>query len=152
VELDRIASHTHSDDQRVYRSPQEIAELKDRDPLELYATSLVQSGQLSIEGLGELRSETTEVVDEAYRIAEGEAAPHPESAIAHVLGPLNPSGHDVPFPIEGADLTMVGALNLCLRQALDRIPETILFGEDIEDPKGGACGNRLSTDLRIAVR
>lgn len=140
IELDRLASHTHSDDQRLYRAPHEIAQLRARDPVELYISSLVENRQLSVEGLAELRRETAEVADEAYRVAEGEPGPSPASATTELMGPANPSGHDVPFHLGGADLTMVGAMNLCLGQALDRIPNTILFGEDIEDPKGGVFG------------
>jgi 2-oxoisovalerate dehydrogenase E1 component len=35
---------------------------------------------------------------------------------------------------------MAGALNVCLREALDRIPGAMIFGEDVEDPKGGVFG------------
>lgn len=140
IELDRIGSHTHSDDQRVYRSPEEIARLKTRDPVELYATSLIEASTLTASSLTELHNETARTVDEAYRIAETEPGPHPASAVTEVLAPFDPAGVDIPFCIDGMHVTMVAALNFCLDQALERIPNTILFGEDIEDPKGGVFG------------
>jgi len=152
VELDRIASHTHSDDQRVYRSPEELAQVKRRDPVELYAQTLIQTDQLSPQTLADLRRETAEVADEAYRLAETEPGPSPASATTEVLGPSNPAGHDVPFQLLGPNLTMVGAMNLCLGQALERIPSTILFGEDVEDPKGGVFGFTKGLSTRYPGR
>jgi len=140
IELDRIGSHTHSDDHRVYRSTDEIAQLQARDPVESYAKAVGASAQISEVALAGLRREASEVVDEAYRIAENEPGPDPTSATTEVFGPSNCAGYDVPFQIEGSDVTMVSALNTCLGEALDRIPKTILFGEDIEDPKGGVFG------------
>lgn len=140
IELDRISSHTHSDDQRIYRSIEEIEEAKARDPVELYAKELVANSEISSSMLVQLKRETTEVADEAYRMAEKEPGPHPISATGEVFGPSNPAGYDVPFRIDGPDVTMVSALNVCLGEALERVPNTILFGEDIEDPKGGVFG------------
>ena len=41
----------------------------------------------------------------------------------------------MPFQLGDSSVTMVSAFNVCLREALDRIPNTILFGEDIEDQR-----------------
>ncbi len=46
VELDRLTSHTNSDDHRIYRSAAEIALMKERDPVTSYAASLIASGAL----------------------------------------------------------------------------------------------------------
>jgi len=152
IELDRIGSHTHSDDQRVYRSPEEIAQSKTRDPVELYVKALIDNSCLTASSLTELRNEAARTVEEAYRVAETEPGPHPASATLELLGPSNPVGHDVPFHVEGPQVTMVAAMNHCLGQALERFPNTILFGEDIEDPKGGVFGFTKGLSARYPGR
>ena len=47
AKLDRICSHTCSDDQRVYRSPEDLAEMKQRDPVETYSQRLIAAGELT---------------------------------------------------------------------------------------------------------
>jgi 2-oxoisovalerate dehydrogenase E1 component len=152
VELDRLASHTHSDDQRVYRSADDIAQLKSRDPVELYAKSVLEREHISQVELDDLRRETSEVVDEAYRVAENDPAPDPASASTHLFGPAIPAGVAAPFQLGGRSVTMVNALNSCLREALDRIPNVVLFGEDIEDPKGGVFGFTKGLSTRYPSR
>lgn len=152
VELDRLASHTHSDDQRVYRSTDQIAQLKVRDPVELYAKSALEEKDISPAELDDLRRETSEIVDEAYRVAENDPAPDPASATTHLFGPSDRAGVAAPFQLGGSGVTMVSALNGCLREALDRIPNVILFGEDIEDPKGGVFGFTKGLSTRYPSR
>jgi 2-oxoisovalerate dehydrogenase E1 component len=152
VELDRLASHTHSDDQRVYRSTDQIAQLKVRDPVELYAKSALEGKDISPAELDDLRRETSEIVDEAYRVAENDPAPDPGSATTHLFGPSDRVGVAAPFQLGGSGVTMVSALNGCLREALDRIPNVILFGEDIEDPKGGVFGFTKGLSTRYPSR
>ena len=140
MELDRLASHTHSDDHRTYRPANEIANLQSRDPVEVYAQSLIASGEVTEAEIQTLRQEVAVIVDEAYLAAESEPEPDVTSPEKNVFGPLNARGHALPFSLGRTGSTMIGALNLCLREALDRLPTTILFGEDIEDPKGGVFG------------
>ena len=152
VEVDRLASHTHSDDQRVYRSAEEISAARERDPVELYIRELVDKGSISSAEVDDLRHETSEVVEQAYRLAEKEPVPEPASARTKLFGPSERTGSAIPFELGGAGVTMVSALNVCLREALDRIPRTILFGEDIEDPKGGVFGFTKGLSSRHPTR
>jgi 2-oxoisovalerate dehydrogenase E1 component len=140
MELDRLASHTHSDDHRAYRSASEIANLQSRDPVEVYAQLVVSRHEVTDTEVQIMRHEVEVIVDDAYLEAENESGPELVSAEKSVLGPCNPDGYALPFTLGQTGSTMVGALNLCLREALDRLPTTILFGEDIEDPKGGVFG------------
>jgi 2-oxoisovalerate dehydrogenase E1 component len=140
IELDRLASHTHSDDHRAYRSATELAALRSRDPVEVYAQTLIARGEVTNDEVQALRLEVGDLIDEAYLEAEKESGPDLGSAETHIFGPSTPTGYAMPFALGPSGSTMVGALNLCLREALDRLPTTILFGEDIEDPKGGVFG------------
>jgi 2-oxoisovalerate dehydrogenase E1 component len=152
VELDRHASHTHSDDQRAYRTSDEISKLKERDPVDLFANALLKKQVLTPAEFTNLQREVAEVVEQAYTLAENEPSPEPKTAISHLFGPASRAGVPLPFELGGSRVTMVGALNICLREALDRIPNTILFGEDIEDPKGGVFGFTKGLSSRYPKR
>ncbi len=140
VELDRMTSHTNSDDHRIYRSAAEIALMKARDPVTTYATSLVDSGALDTAQVRELQNEAAAEADAAYAAAENEPAPAAHSANTKLFGPFEPDGYLPPFALQDTANTMAGALNTTLREALARIPNTVIFGEDVEDPKGGVFG------------
>ncbi len=152
VELDRLTSHTNSDDHRIYRTADEIALMKARDPVVRYADSLVASGALDASHVRALRDDATAEADAAYAAAEIEPAPAPSSANTKLFGPFEPKGYMPPFRLEDAANTMAGALNSTLREALARIPNTIVFGEDVEDPKGGVFGFTKGLSTRFPGR
>lgn len=133
-ELDRLDSHTTSDDHRVYRPAEELDSL--RDPLELFAGRLVDLGELS----------TADLADE-WASARAAVADAMASAIAEGSADIASLGKDLfsgttsagPRPRGGSE-TIVSAVNSALRRGLEEYPEMIVFGEDIEDPKGGVFG------------
>ena len=152
VELDRMTSHTNSDDHRIYRSAAEIALMKERDPVTSYAASLIASGALDEAQVRALRDEATMEADAAYAAAEIEPAPAAASANTRLFGPCDPGGYVPPFELEESANTMAGALNSTLREVLSRIPNAVLLGEDVEDPKGGVFGFTKGLSTRYPGR
>src|SRR5437667_8524855 len=47
VTMERLASHTSSDDQRLYRSADELAEIEKRDPVKCWQDQLIKEGVIS---------------------------------------------------------------------------------------------------------
>lgn len=134
-EVDRLCSHTSSDDHRTYRNPQEISEMMERDPIRMLAERLVESGELTWDAWESTREAIDRRVDEDYRIAALAADPDPARVMDHVWGE-NPEA-EAP-PLEGnRSWRMVDAVNSVFRRALDTDERVVMFGEDIEDPKGG---------------
>ena len=152
VELDRLTSHTNSDDHRIYRSKAEIALMKERDPVTSYAASLIASGALDETQVRALQDEATMEADAAYAAAEIEPAPAAASANTKLFGLCDPGGHVPPFELEDSANTMAGALNSTLREVLSRIPNAVLLGEDVEDPKGGVFGFTKGLSTRYPGR
>ncbi len=152
VELDRLTSHTNSDDHRIYRSAAEIAQMKTRDPVTSYAASLVASGALDEAQVRTLQDEATVEADAAYAAAEVEPAPAAHSANTKLFGPFDSAGYLPPFALEDSANTMAGALNSTLREVLARIPNAVLLGEDVEDPKGGVFGFTKGLSTRFPGR
>lgn len=140
VELDRMTSHTNSDDHRVYRSAEDIAAMRARDPVERYAATLVSDGVLAPAALASLRAETEREADEAFARAEVEPAPDAATAAGDLYGPASRDGVALPFGLTERENTIAAAFRRTLGEALDRVPGAIVYGEDVEDPKGGVFG------------
>ena len=143
AKLDRICSHTCSDDQRVYRTPEEIADMQSRDPIETYSKLLIEAGELTLGDWEKIKKDIDLQVDREYIAAEDETDPQPEALMDHLMAEAPAA--KMP-PLEGGqDWRMVDALNTVFRQRLKTDPDTIFFGEDIESPKGGVFG--MTSDL-----
>jgi 2-oxoisovalerate dehydrogenase E1 component len=137
ADIDRLASHTSSDDHRVYRPLDEIAEMETRDPIKLLATQLIREGLLDEVKFEALVDRIKDQVDRDYQKAELEADPDASKVTESMFG--EPAAANLP-PIQPGRQTMVSAVNNTLRKALESDPKVICFGEDIEDPKGGVFG------------
>ncbi len=149
-ELDRLSSHTSSDDHRVYRSAEEIAAMLQRDPIPWMAQRLIAEGLLTPDQWARWQEEIARQVEDDYERAERAADVEPERVLDHLYGVPQPS---LPPPIQPsqtpAPITMVQAINDTFRAALAADDRVIMMGEDIEDPKGGVFGmtKGLSTEF-----
>ncbi len=143
ADVDRLCSHTSSDDHRVYRPQDEIDAMAQRDPIEVLSRELIDAGELSSDEWEQIKSEINERVDREYLEAESEVDPTPQDLMIELFGEL-PDPEEP--PIEGGrKLRIVDSLNQIFREGLKRNRQYIMFGEDIEAPKGGVFG--LTADL-----
>lgn len=143
AELDRLCSHTSSDDHRVYRPQDEIDAMADRDPILVLSRELIESGELTEQEWEETKTEINASVDEEYIAAESETDPTPADLMTHMLA--EPSALEAP-PIEGGKKwRIVDAINHVFKHGLKTEESFVFFGEDIEAPKGGVFG--LTADL-----
>lgn len=136
-DIDRLSSHTSSDDHRVYRDAADLEAMVKRDPITLLRDELFQSGALTMEQFDAFQEEIAKQVDEDYKRAEGAEDPTADDLMLHCWGDDLPAEKP---PIETGPQTMVEAINKTFRKALADDPSVIFFGEDIEDPKGGVFG------------
>lgn len=137
VDLDRLSSHTSSDDHRVYRDLDEIAAMADRDPIKLLKDELIAAGQLTEADFAKMLEEIVAEVDADYLKAEQQPDPLASEVYAHNWGEERPAEKP---PIEPGAMTMVDSIGKTLKKGLENDPRYIFFGEDIEDPKGGVFG------------
>jgi 2-oxoisovalerate dehydrogenase E1 component alpha subunit len=72
----RLTPHSSDDDDRTYRSREEVEEFKQRDPLHAFRAVLLERKTLTPEEDAALEARAKEQVDDAVRA--GEAAPYPE--------------------------------------------------------------------------
>ena len=137
-EIDRICDHTSSDDQRVYRSEEELAEMLKHDPIDLLSADLIEEGELTEDEWQQIKQDIVEQVDREYLAAQELEDPRAEEVLDHLFGPL-PAPE--PPPIEGGKKwRIVDALNATFQHGLETDDRYVFFGQDIEDPKGGVFG------------
>ncbi|MFN6303917.1 MAG: thiamine pyrophosphate-dependent enzyme [Planctomycetota bacterium] len=142
-EVDRLCSHTSSDDHRVYRPPVEISEMMERDPINTVAEELIEAGELTWDAWEEIRHQIDQQVDQEYREAELEPDPKASELMDHLFG-AEPKASEPPME-SGRKWRMVDAVNEVFREGLKTDRRYVFFGEDIEDPKGGVF--RLTAGL-----
>ncbi len=142
-EVDRLCSHTSSDDHRVYRPPAEISMMMERDPINTVVEEMVEAGELTFEGWEEIRHQIEEQVDREYIEAEQTPDPRADELMLHMYG-AEPSPQRAPLE-GGRKWRMVDAVNTIFKAGLAQDRSFVFFGEDIEDPKGGVF--RLTADL-----
>lgn len=134
ADLDRLSSHTSSDDHRVYRDQAEIDAMAARDPIVLLRDELIAAGELTMDRFEAMQEEIIAEVDAVYMAAERAEDPKAEEVEAHCWGTPDVAAKP---PIEAGSMTMVDAINKTFDAALQENQDIIFFGEDIEDPKGG---------------
>lgn len=136
-DLDRLSSHTSSDDQRIYRTKEDLAEMADRDPIRLLTEELFESGALTEKQWSDIQDEIVREVDAAYLKAEKQADPEPSDTMTFAM---SEAPEALAPPMNHGRRTMVSAVNHVFKKGLEADPHFIFFGEDIEDPKGGVFG------------
>lgn len=81
----RLVPHTSDDDDRRYRSREEVEEWSRKDPLVRFPVWLQENGIADQHRLDELQEKAAREVDEATDEAEKAPTPSPESAVQHVF-------------------------------------------------------------------
>ncbi|MGD8397873.1 MAG: thiamine pyrophosphate-dependent dehydrogenase E1 component subunit alpha [Anaerolineae bacterium] len=81
----RLVPHTSDDDDRRYRAREEVAEWKERDPIQLLKARLIEAGTWDEEQDQALREEVFAQVSGAQKAAEAAPDPEPQDALRHVF-------------------------------------------------------------------
>jgi len=146
VRLERLSSHTSSDDHTLYRSKEDLAALAQADPIEVLKRRMIAAGELTDAEFTRLEAETREKVRAEYAAAEAAEDPRPDELLVETAGPLPELGEELFKP---GNYRMGDLINRTLRAGLDADPARMIFGEDVEDPKGGVfrLTQKLSTDF-----
>ncbi|MEO7723977.1 MAG: thiamine pyrophosphate-dependent enzyme [Chthoniobacterales bacterium] len=146
VKMERLSSHTSSDDHKLYRTVEEIEKLAEGDPLTKYKEQLIAEGVITADDYAQLDQGIKERIRQEFLAAEKEEDPTADELRLQVTGPL-PELDDEVLP---AGKYRIGdVVNLTLRAGLAKNPGRIIFGEDVEDPKGGVfrLTQKLSTEF-----
>jgi len=133
----RHYAHTSEDDDK-YRPVAEIEMWRKRDPIANLRQYLIESRLLDQDEEVAIDTEAVETVSAAVKVAE--AAPDPTDPMAYVYA--RPIENVVPVEavaaaVPGEEMNMVTAINKALHEIMAAFPQTLMFGQDVADPKGG---------------
>ena len=101
----RFYPHTSDDDDRTYRSREEVDEAKRNDSLIVFASYLKEQGIIDDEGLEQMRTEVKQGVDADADAAWNAPDPEPESAMQHVFGTAPSADEEVTLQTTGGEAT-----------------------------------------------
>jgi len=132
----RPYSHSMSDDEKLYRCPEERADEARRDPTVTFGQWLIDEGILTPAGLEALKQDVLRECMEAEDAAVAAPAPTPDSWSFGIYSPdVDPTSAAFdtdPWPSEG-EKSMVDLINACVRDEMRRDPRIVVFGEDVAD-------------------
>ncbi|MCK6474836.1 MAG: thiamine pyrophosphate-dependent enzyme [Planctomycetes bacterium] len=160
AEVERMGSHSSSDDQRIYRTEEELEAIKAKDPVKRYSAQLIAEKVVTEKDIAAIEAKAKSEIEAA--IAAARAAPDPDPARVRNSA-FAPLPEDLPRQEQGlpahlakrsGGLTMAQCIARVLDQEMVRNPRMYLFGEDIEDPKGDVFSTTkgLSTKYGDRVR
>ncbi|MBJ7603176.1 MAG: tungsten formylmethanofuran dehydrogenase [Candidatus Dormibacteraeota bacterium] len=134
--VDRLGAHSSEDDQRRYRTQEELEKLASNDCLSRFRTKLVEQGILSEKQVQEYEDDVKEEVTQATRQGLDSPDAKPEDALTNVYAPSVPEATDPAPDAETEEVNMVQALRDALAWEMEHDERVVVLGEDV-GPKGG---------------
>jgi 2-oxoisovalerate dehydrogenase E1 component len=140
AKVTRPYAHSLSDDQKKYRTSEELEDELHHDPILGMEHALVKAGALTPAEADAIRKEAKELVAEAARQALDAPRPDPREITRHVYAP--PVVTDVPPepPAPPADAPLVSfgdAIRRALHEEMAADERIRVFGEDVADADPG---------------
>jgi 2-oxoisovalerate dehydrogenase E1 component len=132
----RPYSHSLSDDEKLYKAPEEREEEARRDPISKMALRLVRDGILDQKQIENLEAEVDEEIRAAADQALAAEQPATDSILTNVYSPeIDPTSaaFETEQQLQGAPKTMVEMVALTLSDEMARDERIIVFGEDVAD-------------------
>ena len=144
--MERLSSHTSSDDQKLYRTADELKKCEECDPLRKWKERLIAEGLITESDYTKLDNEIKERIRREFSDAEKEQDPSADELFLEVTGKFPQLDDEILPP---GKYRVGDTVNKTLRLALERDKRRVIFGEDIEDPKGGVfrLTQKLSTEF-----
>ena len=138
----RPYSHSLSDDERLYKTPDERKAEALRDPLTRMRAFLIGEKLATDSDLNEVAASVDREIAEATEAALKAAKPAIETAGDFVFSPdVDPTSaqFETTAQPEGKPDTMVAAINRTLKDEMAKNPRIVVFGEDVADASKAAA-------------
>jgi len=135
----RPYSHSMSDDQRMYRTAEEIEEEAAKDPVERYPRWLIEHGLANEEQLEAIRREVDAEIEEATERALHAALPEAtrEHAALHVFSeevdPTSDAFSTEPSFEDQTPINFIDCVNRVIDDEMAADPRIVVFGQDVAD-------------------
>ena len=132
----RLLPHSSSDDQRKYRTEDDLSQDQKRDPLLILKNQSLEKKFILQKEFEKIDSLVKEQVDSDVLWAETQSYPDEETALNHIYSTDAPIIESVVKPIRD-NIVIVDAINHALKEEMLQNNKMVIFGQDIADPKGG---------------
>jgi 2-oxoisovalerate dehydrogenase E1 component len=129
IDTRRMGPHSKGDD---LRDPEEMAAIRARDPLVAMGRTLSDETRVAIEARNAAFIDTVREAADASPEALYDEAPE------HIFDRASGASERPSYPDVPAGASVRLALNTAMDHLLRQHPETLLIGEDLHDPYGGA--------------
>jgi 2-oxoisovalerate dehydrogenase E1 component len=134
----RPYSHSLSDDERLYRSAEELEADALRDPIARMQMWLLREGILDADAINRLEKQVDAEVKRAADHAVSAAPPAADTILRHVysehLSPMDQRFDSKPETTgDKSERTMADLINVCLKDEMRRDDRIVVFGEDVAD-------------------
>jgi 2-oxoisovalerate dehydrogenase E1 component len=136
-EVVRLLPHSSSDDHRKYRTPQELEEVRLRDPILRFSQECMGNGMIAAEEFKKIDEQVKESVNEAVEWVERQSDPVAETATDNLFVEYRSTMPPQESKNYGERIVLVDAINHALHEEMERNPKVLVYGEDVADPKGG---------------
>jgi 2-oxoisovalerate dehydrogenase E1 component len=141
----RLNSHSNSDRQELYRSPEEIANAQRFDPVKRLREYLLGHDELTEQEIISIEEANQKTIENAATAVEAEPDPDPATAKLYVIPPAyeharedaskGDSSTEVPL------LTLREGINEALKEEFRRNPNTFFWGQDVASKEKGGVFN-----------
>ncbi len=135
----RLLAHSSSDDQRKYRSEEDLALDKARDPIPNFEKYLLSNKLVTSEDIKNIQTEVQNEIDQAVDEVETEPQQDPVNLMKYVYSPkiIVPIKGFIEHEHRGEKIVMVDAINHAMAEEIERNPKILVYGEDVGGDKGG---------------
>jgi 2-oxoisovalerate dehydrogenase E1 component len=132
----RLLPHSSSDDQRKYRTPEDLEKDLQRDPILLFKNNCVNEKIFTENDIVKIEKQVNKQIDEDAIWAEDQDHPDVNTALNYVYSEEN-TGTETKLVNKSENIVMVDAINHALHEEMAKNEKMVIYGEDIADPKGG---------------
>ena len=132
----RLLPHSSSDDQRKYRTPEDLEKDLQRDPILLFKNNCVNENIFTDNDIIKIEKQVNKQIDEDAIWAEDQDHPDVDTALNYVYSEEN-TGTETKLVNKSENIVMVDAINHALHEEMAKNEKMIIYGQDIADPKGG---------------
>ena len=132
----RLMPHSSSDDQRKYRSSEDLEKDLLRDPILLFKNECIKNKIFSESETTVIDGKVKKQVSKDSDWAENQEHPNSNTALDHVYSNED-TIEEVDFVKKSDSIVMVDAINHGLHEEMAKNDKMIVYGQDIADPKGG---------------
>ena len=132
----RLLPHSSSDDQRKYRTPEDLEKDLQRDPILLFKNNCVNEKIFTENDIGKIEKQVNNQIDEDAIWAEDQDHPDVDTALKYIYSEEN-TGTETKLVTKSENIVMVDAINHALHEEMAKNEKMIIYGQDIADPKGG---------------